>query len=97
MDRIFVVEGVPKVSLVYRGIILRPNQRFKVNMSEKEFNSFSEFISVINCNELKETAKQSQVSESNPKSQIENKEKEKVANGQKSTRSNRQVKNKSIV
>lgn len=96
MERIFVVEGVSNICLMYRGLMLRPNQRFKVNMRESELNDYREFISIISCQELKEEVKaQPQVSEPIIEPKQENKEKEIVANDNKRTRSNRQIKNKS--
>lgn len=96
MERILVVEGVPNICLMYRGLMLRPNQKFKVNMRESELNDYREFISIINCQELKEEVKaQPQVSEPIIEPKQENKEKEIVANDNKRTRSNRQIKNKS--
>lgn len=96
MERIFAVEGVPNICLMYRGLMLRPNQKFKVNMRESELNDYREFISIINCQELKKEVKaQPQVSEPIIEPKQENKEKEIVANGNKRTRSNRQIKNKS--
>lgn len=97
MERIFEVEGVPSICLMYRGLMLRPNQRFKVNMRESELNDYREFISIINCQELKEEVKtQPQVSKPIIEPKQENKEKEIVANDNKHTRSNRQIKNKSV-
>lgn len=97
MERIFAVEGIPSICLMYRGLMLRPNQRFKVNMKESELNDYREFISIINCQELKEEVKtQPQVSEPIIESEQENKEKEIVANDNKRTRSNRQIKNKAV-
>ena len=96
MERIFVVEGVSNICLMYRGLMLRPNQRFKVNMRESELNDYRQFISIISCQELKEEVKaQPQVSEPIIEPKQENKEKEIVANDNKRTRSNRQIKNKS--
>lgn len=96
MERIFAVEGVSSICLMYRGILLRPNQKFKVNMKESELNDYREFISISNCQEVKEEVKaQPQVSEPIIEPKQENKEKETVANDNKRTRSNRQIKNKS--
>ena len=65
-------------------------------MKESELNDYREFISIINCQELKEEVKtQPQVSEPIIEPKQENKEKEIVANDNKRTRSNRQIKNKS--
>lgn len=97
MERIFAVEGVPSICLMYRGLALRPNQRFKVNMRESELNDYREFISIISCQELKEEVKtQPQISEPIIELKQEDKEKEMVANENKHSRSNRQTKNKSV-
>ena len=97
MERIFAVEGVPSICLMYRGLALRPNQRFKVNMRESELNDYREFISIISCQELKEEVKtQPQISEPIIELKQEYKEKEMVANENKHSRSNRQTKNKSV-
>lgn len=97
MERIFAVEGVPSICLMYRGILLRPNQEFKVNMKESELNDYREFISISNCQEVKEEVKsQPQISEPIVDPKQENKEKEIVANENKHTRSNRPTKNKSV-
>lgn len=92
MEKIFVVEGVPSICLMYKGLILRPNQRFKVNMNEKELESYREFISVINCQEIKD---EPQISKPIIEPEKKDKEKEIVVNGNKRTRNNRQTKSKS--
>lgn len=52
MGKIFEVDGIANITLVYRGSILKPNTRFKVNMNEKEFNCFKDYIDIIDCSEL---------------------------------------------
>ena len=65
-------------------------------MRESELNDYREFISIISCQELKEEVEaQPQVSKPTIEPKQENKEKEIVANDNKRTRSNRQIKNKS--
>lgn len=96
MGKIFVVEGIPNMCLMYRGLTLKPNQRFKINMTEKELNDYREFILIISCRELKEEVENKpQISAPIIELKQENKEKEIMANENKRTRSNRQIKNKS--
>lgn len=95
MERIFEVEGIPNITLLYRGMMLRPNQKFKVKMTADELNCFSQFISVIDSQELKEEAnvsRETQISEPIIEPKQENKSKEIKANDGTRKKATRQTK-----
>lgn len=52
MGKVFEVEGIPKAVILYKGLMLKPNVKFKVNMNENEFNCFKDYIEIIDISEL---------------------------------------------
>lgn len=54
MEKTFDVEGVAKVSIIYRGGLLACNKPFKVVMTEREINSFRPFVEGLRYTEIQD-------------------------------------------
>ena len=52
MEKTFEVDGIAHCTLILKGMAIKPNFRFKQNMTESEFNAFKNYMEVLNCNEV---------------------------------------------
>lgn len=51
MDKIFSVIGIAKSTLIIRGGCFPAKHRFETNLTEKELNSFKDYIEILECKE----------------------------------------------
>ncbi|MGN0960784.1 MAG: hypothetical protein ACI4PF_01130 [Christensenellales bacterium] len=52
MEKTFDVIMIPKATLILRGVSFKAKLKCNTMMTEKELNSFRDFIDIISCNEI---------------------------------------------